>query len=139
MLFADHVIPRLVKWRQINGGLQFGSEDLIASYVIWLPLSLHACLGLDVASYIVEYWPFVGTSTRHSYSKLYYCVILQLLLCLSLIQFSKLYFFKCVHGCRQVRIRRGFAQTVTYHITVNQLCWRPIILFMVIISIRTVL
>ena len=64
MPFADHVNPRLVKWRQ--GGLQVSCEDLI-----WLPLSEHVCLGL-----VVEYWPFVSASTRHSYSKLYYLCLL---------------------------------------------------------------
>ena len=44
-----------------KGGLQVGCGDLI-----WLPLSVHVCLGL-----VVEYWPFLGACTRHSYSKLY--------------------------------------------------------------------
>ena len=49
-----------------KGGLQFGCRVLI-----WLPLSVHVCPGL-----VVEYWPFVGTCTHHSYSKLYYLVSL---------------------------------------------------------------
>ena len=60
MLFADHVNPRLVNGA--SGGLQFGSGDLV-----WFPLSVDICLGL-----VVEYWPFVGTCTHHSYSKLDY-------------------------------------------------------------------
>ena len=54
-----------------KGGLQFGCGNLI-----WLPVSVHVCLGL-----VVEYWPFVheGVCTRHSYSKLYYlCLIYSL-------------------------------------------------------------
>ena len=47
-------------------GSKFGSGDLI-----WLPLSVHICLGL-----VVEYRPFVGTCTRHSYLKLYYLCLL---------------------------------------------------------------
>ena len=35
-------------------------------YLIWLPLSVHICLGV-----VVEYWSFVGACTRHSYSELY--------------------------------------------------------------------
>ena len=35
--------------------------------LIWLPLSVHVCLGL-----VVEYWSFVGTCGCHSHSKLYY-------------------------------------------------------------------
>ena len=46
----------------VPGGLQFGCGDLIL-----IPLSVHICLGL-----VVEYCPFVGTCTCHSYSKLYY-------------------------------------------------------------------
>ena len=53
-----------------KGGPQVGCGDLI-----WLPLSVHVCLGLAV-----EYWPFVGTCTCHSYSKLYYlCLISSLI------------------------------------------------------------
>ena len=51
-------------------GLQFGCGDLI-----WLPLSVHVCLGL-----VVEYWSFVGACTRHSYSKLYYLCLLSSLI-----------------------------------------------------------
>ena len=42
------------------GGFQFYFVDLI-----WLPLSVHICLGL-----VVEYWPFVSACTSHiaSYS-----------------------------------------------------------------------
>ena len=37
--------------------------------------SVHVCLGL-----VVEYWPFVGACTRHSYSKLYsLCLISSLI------------------------------------------------------------
>ena len=43
-------------------GSRCGSGDLI-----WLPLSVHICLGL-----VLEYWSFVGTCTHHSYSRLYY-------------------------------------------------------------------
>ena len=57
-------------WNGTNGGLQFGSGNLI-----WLPLAAHACLVL-----VVEYWPFVGVCGCHSYSKLYHCVILLLFL-----------------------------------------------------------
>ena len=53
-----------------KGGLQVGCEDLI-----WLPLSVHVCLGL-----VVEYWPFVGARTRHSYSKLHYLCLLSSLI-----------------------------------------------------------
>ena len=35
----------------------------------------HVCLGL-----VVEYWPFVGACTRHSYSKLYYLCLLSSLI-----------------------------------------------------------
>ena len=42
---------------------------------IWLPLSVHICLGL-----VVEYWPFVGACTRHSYSKFYYLCLLSSLI-----------------------------------------------------------
>ena len=57
--FTDHV-------NGTKGGLQVGCGDLI-----WLPLSMHVCLGL-----VVEYWPFGGACTRHSYSELYYlCLI----------------------------------------------------------------
>ena len=71
MLFAHHVNPRLVKWRQKRHqkGLRVGCGDLI-----WLPLSVHVCLGL-----VVEYWPFVGACTRHSYSELYYLCLLSFL------------------------------------------------------------
>ena len=48
-------------WNGTNEGLQFGSWDLI-----WLPLSVHVCLG-----FVVEYWPFVGTCGHHNHSKLY--------------------------------------------------------------------
>ena len=58
-------------WNGANGGIQFCSGN-----PIWLPLTVHVCLGL-----VVENSPFMGTCTHHSYSKLYYCVIL--LLCLS--------------------------------------------------------
>ena len=60
VLFADHLNPRLVKWHK--RGLQFSNGELI-----WIPLSVYVCLG-----FIVEYWPFVGTCTHHSYSKLFY-------------------------------------------------------------------
>ena len=53
-------------WNGPKGGLQFGCGDLI-----WLPLSVHVCLDL-----VVEYWPFVGTCTYHSYSKLFYLCLL---------------------------------------------------------------
>ena len=53
-----------------EGSLQVGCGDLI-----WLPLSVHVCLGL-----VVEYWPFVGAYTRHSYSKLYYLCLLSFLI-----------------------------------------------------------
>ena len=43
--------------------------------LIWLPLSVHVCLGL-----VVEYWPFVGACTRHSYSKLYSLCLLSSLI-----------------------------------------------------------
>ena len=43
--------------------------------LIWLPLSVHVCLGL-----VVEYWPFVGTCTRNSYSKLYHLCLLSSLI-----------------------------------------------------------
>ena len=59
MLFADHVIKSTT-------GEMAPKEGSILPVVIWLPLSLHVCLGL-----VVEYWPFVGACTRHSYSKLY--------------------------------------------------------------------
>ena len=39
--------------------------------IIWLPLSVHVCLGL-----VVEYWSFVGANTRHSYSELYYLYLI---------------------------------------------------------------
>ena len=51
-------------------GLQVGCGDLI-----WLPLSVHVCLGL-----VVEYWLFVGACTRHSYCKLYYLCLLSSLI-----------------------------------------------------------
>ena len=66
--FADLVNPRLVNGAK--GGLQVGCGDLI-----WLPLSVHVCLGL-----VVEYWPFVGACTRNSYSKLYYLCLLSSLI-----------------------------------------------------------
>ena len=47
-------------WNGINGRLQLGSGDLI-----WLPLSVHICLGL-----VVEYWPFVGTCALHVQSEI---------------------------------------------------------------------
>ena len=50
--------------------LQFSCEDLV-----WLPLSVHICLGP-----VVEYWPFVGACTHHSYSKLCYLYHLSSLL-----------------------------------------------------------
>ena len=57
-------------WNGAKGGLQVGCGDLI-----WLPLSVHVCLGL-----VVEYWPFVGAYIRHSYSKLYsLCLISSLI------------------------------------------------------------
>ena len=65
-------------WNGTNGGLQFGSGDLI-----WLPLSAHICLGL-----VVEYWSFVGTCGCHSQSKLYHWVIL--LLCFSFYHYPPL-------------------------------------------------
>ena len=39
--------------------------------LIWLPLSVHVCLGL-----VVEYWSFVGACTCLNYSKLYYLCLL---------------------------------------------------------------
>ena len=58
-LFADHVNPRLVKWYQRHAPNWLWG-------LIWLPLSVHICLGL-----VVENWPFVVACTRHSYFKLY--------------------------------------------------------------------
>ena len=52
-----------------KGGLQFGCE-----YLIWLPLSVHVCIG-----FVVEDRPFVGARTRHSYSKLSYLCLISLL------------------------------------------------------------
>ena len=57
-------------WNGTKGRLQVGCVDLI-----WLPLSVHVCLGL-----VVEYWPFVGACTCHSYSKLYYLCLLSSLI-----------------------------------------------------------
>ena len=59
------------------GGLKLGSGHLI-----WLPLSVHVCLGL-----VLKYWPLVGTCTCHSYFKLYTVCVL-LLLCLSFCHYS---------------------------------------------------
>ena len=57
-------------WNGTKGGFQFSSGDLI-----WLPLSVHICLG-----FVLEYCPFVGGCTRHGYSKLYYlCPLASLL------------------------------------------------------------
>ena len=50
-------------------------SKLAAGTLIWLPLSVHVCLGL-----VVEYWPFVGAYTRNSYSKLYYLCLLSSLI-----------------------------------------------------------
>ena len=51
-------------------GSRVGCGDLI-----WLPLSVQVCLGL-----VVEYWPFVGACTHHSYSKLHYLCLLSSLI-----------------------------------------------------------
>ena len=53
-----------------KGGLQVG-----CGHLIWLPLSVHICLGL-----VVEHWSFLGACRCHSYSKLYYLCLLLLLL-----------------------------------------------------------
>ena len=67
-LNADHVNPRLVKWHQRRAPSWLWGSDMA-------PMSVHVCLGL-----IVEYWPSVSASTRHSYSKLYYlCLISSLI------------------------------------------------------------
>ena len=65
--FSDHDW-----WNDANGGLQFGSGDLIL-----LPLSAHIFLGL-----VVDYQCYAGACGHHSHYKLYHCVIL--LLCFSL-------------------------------------------------------
>ena len=44
-----------------------GSNVAMSKELIWLLLSAHICLGI-----VLEYWPFVGTCTCHSYSTLYY-------------------------------------------------------------------
>ena len=71
--FPECFLPTMYihDWRNgAKGGLQVGCGDLI-----WLPLSVHVCLGL-----VVENWPFVGACTRHSYSKLYsLCLISSLI------------------------------------------------------------
>ena len=50
-------------------------SNLAVGDLIWLPLSVHVCLGL-----VVEYWSFVGACTCHSYSKLYYSCLLSSLI-----------------------------------------------------------
>ena len=57
--FADHVNPQLVKWRQRRAPIWLWGPDMAPT--------VHVCLVL-----VMEYWAFVGTCTRHSYSKLYY-------------------------------------------------------------------
>ena len=52
-----------------------GSRLAVGICLIWLPLSVHVCLGL-----VVEYWPFVGACTHHRYSKLYYLCLLSSLI-----------------------------------------------------------
>ena len=49
------------------------ASNLAIGTKIWHPLSGHIFLGL-----VVEYWPFVGACTHHSYSKLYYLCFLSL-------------------------------------------------------------
>ena len=53
IFFADHVYSWLVKWCQLRAP--------ICGDLVWLPLSVHVCLGP-----VVEYWPFVGTCGYHS-------------------------------------------------------------------------
>ena len=65
MLFADHVNPRLVKWRQRRAPGCLWGPDITPT------VSARLSIGL-----VVEYWPFVGACTRHSYSKLYYLCLL---------------------------------------------------------------
>ena len=63
--FPECILPTMQIhdwWNGAKRGLQFGCGDMI-----WLLLSVHVCLGL-----VVEYWSFVGASTCHSYSELYY-------------------------------------------------------------------
>ena len=54
-------------------GFQLSCRDLI-----WLPLSVHVCLGL-----VVEYWPFLETCTVHIIPTLTSIICVILLLCLS--------------------------------------------------------
>ena len=69
LLFADHVNPRLAKWRQRRAPGWLWGPDMAPT------VSARLSIGL-----VVEYWPFVGACTRHSYSKLYsLCLISSLI------------------------------------------------------------
>ena len=59
MLFADHVNPRLVKWRQSRAPGWLWGPDMAPAVGARLSIGL-----------VVEYWRFVGACTRHSYSTL---------------------------------------------------------------------
>ena len=66
MLFADHVNPQLVKWRQRRAPGWLWGPDMAPT--------------VSVRLLVVEYWPFVGACTLHSYSKLYYLCLLHSLI-----------------------------------------------------------
>ena len=68
MLFADHVNPRLVKWRQRRAPGWLCGPDMAPTVSARLS---RPCSGN---------WPFVGACIRHSYSKLYsLCLISSLI------------------------------------------------------------
>ena len=95
-----------------------GSNLVYSGELIWLPLSVHICLDL-----VLEYCPFVGACTCHSYSKLRLVVqnlIDDYVLLWSVNQFNTKDFFLIElskwHFSKywSMRTRQVFAQTITF-------------------------
>ena len=62
VLLADHLNPWLVKWHQRRAPMWQRGSDKAPT------VSAH----LSILGLALEYWPFVGTCTCHSYSTLYH-------------------------------------------------------------------
>ena len=73
MNYADYINPWLVIWHQRRPPIWLWGHDMA-------PIG-SACLSIGI---VVEYWPFVGTCTHHSSTKLYYLCLLASLLTLLL-------------------------------------------------------
>ena len=62
VLLADHLNPLLAKWHQRRAPMWQRGSDKAPT------VSAH----LSILGLVLEYWPFVGTCTCHSYSTLYH-------------------------------------------------------------------